>query len=185
MINLTQNQIEKIQFSEGIIYANYGELTEKLLAPTRGGGEFSVVENIRAIEYDGRRGENEMGLDIIESVMASLKVTTLGADQNTLALALCGATLTNNVLTGDTVGLIPSTKYLTNITMFAQLLDGTYKKITLYNALHKTGLTIGAKPKAEGEIPLEFKAHWNPLDTTDPLYKIEDITEFPEVETSI
>lgn len=184
MVNLTQSQINKIQIQEGIVYANYGELTEKLIAPTRGGGEFAITETIRDIEYDGRSGKTK-GLQVIDEMGASLKVTTIGADQETLILALCGGELAENVIKNSATGIIPTTKYLTNVTMFAQLVDGTYKKITLYNALHEGGLTFGAKPKAEGEIALEFNAHFNPLDVTDEIYKIEDITSFPEVEPSV
>ena len=180
MVNLTQNQINKVQFNEGIVYANYGETSEKLIAPTRGGGEFVVTETIRDIEYDGMPGKTK-GLQVVESIDATLKVTTLGVDQDTLILALSGATLANNVITNDEIGVVASAKYLTNVTMFCKLLDGTYKKITIYNAMHEGGLTLGAKPKGEAEIALEFNAHWNPLDFTDAIYQIEDVTNFPEV----
>lgn len=180
--NLTEEQIGKIQIAEGLIYVNYGEETEKLLAPTRGGGEFTVTEKVRDIEFDGRRGKTK-GLQVIEEMDASLKVTTLGADQDSLLLALAGGSESEDIIESGATGLIADTKYLTNITMFCQLIDGTYKKITLFNALHEGGLTLGAKPKAEGEIALEFNAHWDPTDITNLIYQIEDITVFPEVES--
>ena len=40
--NLTTKQIESIQIDEGVIFLNYGETDERLLAPTRGGGEFAA-----------------------------------------------------------------------------------------------------------------------------------------------
>ena len=41
--NLTTKQIESIQIDEGVIFLDYGETTERLLAPTRGGGEFAAT----------------------------------------------------------------------------------------------------------------------------------------------
>lgn len=177
--NLTQAQINKVQIDSGLIYANYGELTELLIAPTRGGGEFSVKPSVRDIEHDSKRGK-EKGLQVIESIEATLKVTTIGASQDQIALALLDSAESGDALTSGSVGIIASTKYLSNITMFAKLVDGTYKKITLYNALHEGAFTLGAKPKAEGEIALEFNAHWDPTNTSTLLYKVEDITAFPE-----
>ena len=60
--NLTQAQLNKVQIDSGLIYANYGELTEKLIAPTRGGGEFSVKPTVRDIEHDAKRGK-EKGIE--------------------------------------------------------------------------------------------------------------------------
>lgn len=177
--NLTQAQINKVQIDSGLIYANYGESNEELIAPTRGGGEFSVKPTVRDIEHDSKRGK-EKGLQVVESIEASLKVTTIGASQDTIAMALLDSTTSGDALVNGAVGVIPSTKYLTNVTMFAKLIDGTYKKITLYNALHEGAFTLGAKPKAEGEIALEFNAHFDPNNTSTLLYKVEDIAAFPE-----
>lgn len=51
--NLTTKQIESIQIDEGVIFLNYGETDERLLAPTRGGGEFAATVTVRDIEFDG------------------------------------------------------------------------------------------------------------------------------------
>ena len=55
--NLTTKQIESIQIDEGVIFLNYGESDERLLAPTRGGGEFAATVTVRDIEFDGRHGK--------------------------------------------------------------------------------------------------------------------------------
>ena len=36
--NLTTAQIESIQIDEGVVFLDYGETGERMLAPTRGGG---------------------------------------------------------------------------------------------------------------------------------------------------
>lgn len=183
MINLTSTQLENIQINEGIVYANYGELTEKLIAPTRGGGEFVVTEVYRDIEFDGRKGKTK-DMRAIEEINAMLKVTTLGVDQATIKLALTGSGTSGDAITSGNVGLIASAKYLTNVTMFAKTTKGEYKKITIYSALADNDFSLNAQPKAEGEIELEFSAHWDATDDTKLLYKIEDVTTFPETPVS-
>ena len=63
--NLTTKQIESIQIDEGVIFLNYGETDERLLAPTRGGGEFAATVTVRDIEFDGRHGKTT-GTQVIE-----------------------------------------------------------------------------------------------------------------------
>ena len=49
LVNLSSNDINKIQIDEGIVVVNYGETGEKILGPTRGGAEFTVTPSIRDI----------------------------------------------------------------------------------------------------------------------------------------
>lgn len=179
--NLTQNQIEKIQIDEGVIYLNYGETDEKLLAPTRGGGEFSATANVRDIEFDGRNGKTA-GMQAIEEQSATLKVVSLCMSQEEMALAIpnCAISGTGSkaVLTNPKTGVIPENAYLKNITMFARLFDGTFKKITLYKPMHEGGLTAKAVQKAEGELSFEFSAHYSINALDGELWKIEEISSF-------
>jgi len=291
MINLTQNQIDKIQIDEGLIYVNYGELDEYLLGPTRGGGEFVATQEIRDIEYDGKKGKTK-GLQVLGDIGAMLKITTLMCSQDALAMALPGAVTSNSVLqvetatvsgtvstagdakvivtaagvtgsplsfdvavalndtaaqaagkiktalglnaaliavydiggTGATVtltkkvagdndntlnilvtngtsvglatvtnsvntvkgavsviksanpGIIASSNYLKNVTMFAKLVDGTYKQISIYNAMQEGDFTFAAKPKAENEHALELIAHHDPTDSLADLYEIKEVS---------
>ncbi|OGO90488.1 MAG: hypothetical protein A2Y17_12300 [Clostridiales bacterium GWF2_38_85] len=157
---------------------NYGETNERLLAPTRGGGEFSVTNTIRDIEFDGRRGKTA-GMQVIEEQAAILKVVSLCMSQEELALAIPGCVVTGAgdeaVIENGDSGLIPESAYLKNVTMFAKLIGGKYKKITIYKAMHEGGLTAKASQKAEGELSLEFNAHFDPKDNTEKLYNIAEV----------
>lgn len=44
--NLTRQQIESIQVDESLIFLDYGQETERFLAPTRGGGEFAATVTV-------------------------------------------------------------------------------------------------------------------------------------------
>lgn len=182
--NLTQEAIDKIQIDEGLIFLNFGiQGEERLFAPTRGGGEFSVTNTVRDIEFDGRRGKS-MGMQVLEEQTASLKVTVINSSQENLALGIPGVdiktesgktTLTNS----DDGGLISPESYIKNVTMFARLTDNTYKKISIYNALHEGAFAFKATPKSENEHALEFLGHFNPKNTTEKIWRVEDIAAIP------
>ncbi len=180
--NLTKQQIENIQIDEGVVYINYGETDERLLAPTRGGGEFTVDVTTRDIEFDGRRGKTK-GMEVVEEQAAKLKVTSLCCSQQDIALAIPGCKVTKDTdgkittITNGDGGVIDDAAYLKNITMFARLINGLYKKITIYNVLHLGSFGLKAVQKAEGEIALELNAHFDPTQGDGQnIYKIEDVT---------
>ena len=178
MINLsiTQEQIEAIQIDYGIVYLDYGEIGEKLLGPTRGGGEFNVKASYRDIEFDGAKGKTK-GMKVVEDINATLGVTLIDTSIDVLELAMPFTVRIGNILTaaGASVGVIPGAAYRKNVTMFAKLISGLYKKITLYNALSEKDFSLAAKPKGESEVELELSAHWDATDDSSKLYQIEDV----------
>lgn len=176
ILPITEQQIEDIQIDYGLVYLNFGEVGETLLGPSRGGGKFDVKAKIRDIEFDGQKGKT-MGMQVVEDINAMLGVTLINTSIDVLELAMPFVTRTGDVLTcgSASIGIIPSAVYRKNITMFAKLISGLYKKITLYNALNEKDFSLAAKPKGEGEVGLEISAHWDPTDDTVNLYKIEDV----------
>lgn len=179
--NLTKQQIESIQVDESLIFLDYGEETERFLAPTRGGGEFAATVTVRDIEFDGRHGKTA-GTQVIEEQGASIKVTTLCMSQENLALAIPSCVVANDegkTIKNPKTGVIPLSAYLKNVTMFAKLISGKYKKITIYNPMHETGFTAKAVQKAEGELALEIIAHYPHTDLDGDLWKVEEISEMP------
>lgn len=190
--NLTKKEIEKIQLDEGVCILNYGKTTQRPLLPCRGGGEFSATATVRDIEFDGRNGKTA-GLQAIDEQAASLKVTVINMSQQNLALSIpfCrmydaqGNEITTDKLNAEPatlknpkMGIIPDNAYLENIVMFAKLLDGTYKKITINNPMHEGGLTAKATQKAEGELELELHAHYTIDDLDGDLWAVEETTAF-------
>lgn len=176
--NLTTQQIESIQIDEGVIILNYGEADEQYLAPTRGGGEFTASVTVRDIEFDGRHGKTA-GTQTIEEQNASLKVTTIGLTQENLARAIPNCTIeADGSISNPRTGVIPLSAYLKNVTMFARLISGAYKKITIYNAMHETGIGVKAVQKAEGELALEFHAHYPHTDLDGSLWNVAEADAF-------
>jgi hypothetical protein len=181
MAKLKKEQIENIQIDYGIVILNYGETTQERLGPTKGGAEFNATKNIREIEYDGSLGKT-MGMQVIDEINALLKFTILDTQLATLAKTMPQADYdeVTKIIKNNKGGVIPTSKYFKNITMFAKVAKGGYKKITLFNALNESDFVLSSAPKAEGEVALEFYAHWDPEEVTDDLYSIEDVAAIAE-----
>lgn len=174
---ITQQQLENIQIDYGMVYINFGTVGERRLGPTKGGGTFSATAIIRNIEFDGSKGKTK-GTQVVDDINAMLSIVNLDTSMDDLALAMPWATYAGSVITGKSanVGVIPDSAYLTNVTMFAKIVGGGYKKITLYNAMSENAFSLAATPKAEGTVSLEISAHWDATDDTADLFKVEDVS---------
>lgn len=181
-MKLTQKQRENIQIDYGLVYLNYGEAGQRRLAPTKGGGAVTVTPTYRDIEYDGSKGK-EKGMQVIDSVDAMMTVPLMDTSMENIAFSMPYATLTGDggatpykiTVKSSNIGILPDAAYLTNITLFAKVIGGGYKKITLFNPMNEGAFSLSAAPKAEGVINLEVHAHWDAEDDTVDLCEIEDI----------
>jgi len=182
-MSMTQAQKENIQIDYGILYTNFGETDSAKLSPVRGGGEFNVDVKIRDIDFDESFGKTK-GMQVVEEINATLKVTVLDTSIKTMSMAMPYATLAGagTVISPYTLtckstnlGIIADAAYLKNVTMFCKTLKGEYRKITLYNAMVEGKFGFKAVAKKEGEIELEFSGHWDGTDDTKDLYKIETV----------
>lgn len=182
--NLTTHQVEHIQFEEGLLFRDYGLPTQEVIAPTRGGGEFSAKVTVRDIDYDGKIAKAK-GMQVVEEQEATLKITTICSSQENLRRSLPNLDVTG---TSDTAkisnpkmrGVVTEDNYAENYTMFARLVGGQWKKITLNSAMNEADLNFKAVPKAENEHGLTIYAHCDPLDTQKDLWSIEEVPEAPE-----
>jgi len=91
---LTTEQIENIVIDTGVVYIDYGEVGERILAPVRGGNQFLVERTFKEIEYDGRKGKTK-GMRRIVEENAKLVVALMDLSMDNLALMLAGATYGN------------------------------------------------------------------------------------------
>ena len=182
MHNLETIQIESLLFDAMILYKDYGYPTQAMIGITRGGAEFVVTENVRQIEYDGRRGRT-MGMENVDQIDASLKVKTLEITQENMFESLGAAELNENgAISNTNGGVIPVGRYLHTLTGFGILnKSGVFKKVTLKNAAacNNGGLTLSTSDKNEAELEMTFNAAWNPLDITEKIYTIEDTNSAP------
>lgn len=175
-MNLTTEQIENIQIDYGLIFINYGEIGEKQLGPTRGGGTFTVEKSIRDIEFDGRRGKTK-GMQVLDELSAKLSTPLLDMSLDTLAMTMPYTTYADGKISAKSTnfGRLPTGAYLKNIALLARVVGGGYKLIKLYNAMSESDFSFTAAPKGEGVVQLEVYAHWDAEDDTKDLYDIVDV----------
>lgn len=175
LVRITQGDIEKIQIDEGIVAIDFGEETEKILGPTRGGVEFTATPSIRDIEYDGRKGKTK-GLQLKDGEDVSVKINSLCCSQENLKLAIPNADIENGTskkIEQGNFGIIQSSSYLKNVTIITKMLDGTYKVLKVKNAMHEGAFGFKAAPKAENEHNLEFLGHYDPIND-EKIWSVED-----------
>jgi len=182
LVNLVENDVNKIQIDEGIVVLNFGKTGQKVIGPTRGGATLTITPSVRDIEYDGRKGKTK-GLQVKDGEDASLTVTALCCSQEMLAMALPGATVgtgTDKAIKPSKFGLIPNNAYAENVAVVTTMIDGTFKILIINNPMHEGGFTFKSASKAENEHNLELQAHYDPynVDTFD-LYEIKESATNP------
>lgn len=171
---ITTEQLENIVIDAGVVYVNYGEEDQRLLAPTKGGNTFEVTAEIREIEADGQRGKTK-GLRRKIREEANLTVTLMDLNLDNLEIAFPGSTKGLNKLSAG--WKIKDTDYLKNVTLIGETLGGAYKKITIYNAMSDEDLAIALEEDNEGALEVNFSGHHVLCPTeTDVLWDIEDLT---------
>ena len=174
-MQLTTQQIENIMLDTGVVYVDYGEATERVLAPTRGGNSFVVEQDVRVIERDGALGK-EKGLRRVITENAMLTVRVMDMSITNLNMILRGSTATATKVTSTLTGTIADTEYLTNITWIGTDMEGKNKIIALYNAMSDNGLSADFTDKDEAVVEIQFAGHRDPTDTTAALYDIEEVS---------
>lgn len=181
LVNLSTDDIKKIQIDEGIVVINYGETDEKVLGPTRGGAEFVATPSIRDIEFDGRKGKSK-GLQVKDGEDVSLKISTLCCSLENLKLAIPGSKINSNnsSLTPGAFGVISNDSYLKNVAVVTKMLDNTFNILKVKNAMHEGALTYKGVSKSENEHSLEFLGHYDPTDSTEEcIWDVLTATENP------
>ena len=181
LVNLSTNDVNKIQIDEGIVVVNFGKSGERIIGPTRGGAEFTSTPSIRDIEFDGRKGKTK-GMQVKDGEDVTLKISTLCCSLENLKLAIPGATINSsaNTLTPGEFGVVNPSNYLDNVAVVTKLIDGTFTVIILNNPMHEGAFSYKGVSKSENEHSLEFIGHYDYTDSTEEcIWNIETFTTNP------
>lgn len=169
---------DRLLLDAGAFYKNFDmdTLAGALLGATRGGGEFSAVPDIRAIEVDGVKGSAK-GLNALDTWTVTLTANLLELSAESLALALTtGAVDTGSHADYDIVtaaNAIALGHYIDNIAWVGRL-SGSNKPVVIliYNALNTAGLTLTTADKDEAVVPVTFSANYDATDLDTPPFRI-------------
>ncbi|MEY2669787.1 MAG: hypothetical protein RLZZ577_103 [Bacteroidota bacterium] len=173
---VTTAQINNIMLDTGVVYIDYGQVGERVLAPTRGGSNFTVEQDVREIERDGALGK-EKGLRRVIKENAMLTVKFMDMSVANLNMMLRGSTLNSVTISSTETGTIASSEYFTNVTWIGTDMEGKNKVITLFNAMSDNGLKADFTDKDESVLEVVFSAHRDPTDSTPACYTIVEVED--------
>ncbi len=185
MAKFTAEQLANIQVDYGIVYVDFGESTQRVLGPTRGGATFEATQEVRDIEFDGQLGKTK-GMQVVDSINAVMKMTSLAISNKDLEVAMPYLTRSgedpNYTYTCESasIGAVANDNYFKNITLFAKKTGGKFVKVTLYNAMNEAPFSLAAVPKGEGTVNLEVFGHWA-VDSAESLDKLFEITHVDSI----
>ena len=181
----TSTTAENLLLDAGAFFINFDIDTDtfdsavtagKLLGATRGGGQFSAVPEVRAIEVDGVKGKAK-GLQTIDSwevkMSANVLEVTLEGLQKALAASEVDTTTNEDYDILKAKNSIELTDYIDNIT-FVGKKSGTAEPVIIqvYNALNTNGLTLQTEDKGEAVIAMEFDGHYDASALDNPPFAI-------------
>lgn len=176
---ITPETVKNMIFDAGAIYANYGEVDERLVGATSGGTTFTVEREVKEIEIDGARGKVKGARRII-SENASLSINLLEMSAANFKLALTAADMTDvmngEVKVADKIkprGKILDSDYLTNIALVTTV-SGTDQPcvVILKNALADDELELELEDQEEGKPEVVISAHYDPANLSEVPYEI-------------
>ena len=179
----TSNTAEKLVLDAGAFFVDFDIETDtfesavtagKLLGATRGGGQFSAIPAMRAIEIDGVKGAAK-GLQTIDSWEVKINANVLEITAEGLATALTSSDVEANAIYEKITArnYIDLTDYIDNITWVGYL-SGSDDPVVIqvFNALNSTGLTLQTQDANEAVINMEFMGHYDASDLDSPPFAI-------------
>lgn len=180
---ITSETVKNMLFDAGAVYANYGELDERLIGATSGGNSFTVERDVKVIEVDGTRGKTKGFRRIIEE-NASLTINLLEMSADNFKLALGAADVSDIKETIEGIetkvadkikprGVIQASDYLKNVALVTTV-SGTDQPcvVILYNVLSDDEFSLELEDREEGKPAITLSAHYDPANLTDPPYEI-------------
>lgn len=84
-------------YDAGVVFADYGLVTERILGMTRGGCEYELITGLKPIEADGLKGAT-MGMSRITKINCTLKVNILEQSPENLKLIMGCAAITDGAV---------------------------------------------------------------------------------------
>lgn len=173
--------IDPIVIDAGLVYKNWGELSEAMIGVTRGGNTFQVEPEYKDIQRDGARGK-EKHMKRLINLDANLVVNLMTLSKENIKDAVGCANVEGDIV--KTKLDVEETDYIDNITLIGEKLGGGYIRITIFNAFSDEGIEIAMEDREETVVEVTFAAHFDPeaSEVTDyeELFEIEHLATLPE-----
>lgn len=172
------HKAKDLLLGEGVLYYNYGEVSEAVIGATRGGTKLEIEWNKKEVDYDGSMGPTK-GMRRTERFVAKLVVNFLKLTYTNLAYGL-NVTVSDGSDQDGTYKKISfdttfaSTDVMTNITFKGYKADGTYCIIKLENAMNIDNIGLEFKEKDEVVSEMTYTGFYTYAAPTTPHLKIQE-----------
>jgi hypothetical protein len=167
-----------IMLGEGVLYYNYGEVSEAVIGATRGGTKLEIEWSKKEVEYDGAMGPTK-GMRRTNVLIAKLIVNFLKLTYTTLTYGL-NVTVSDGSDQDGTYKKIAfntswaDTDVMTNITFKGYKASGEYCIIKLSNALNIDNISLEFKEKDEVVSEMTYTGFYTYAAPTTPPVVIQE-----------
>jgi len=147
------DKAKDILLGEGVLYYNYGEVSQAVIGATRGGSKLNIDWTKRDVNFDGALGSTK-GMRRTDKLIASLVIKFLKFNYTMLQYGL-NVTVSDVTDQDGTFKKISfdtgfaSTDVMTNIAFKGYKADGTYCLIIIKNSLNIDNIGLEFKEKDE------------------------------------
>jgi len=167
-----------ILLGEGIVYKDYGEVSQAVIGATRGGSKLQIEKPIKVVAYDGAYGETKemrrTELYIIRLVINFLKLSYTNLAYG-LPITVTDGSDADGTYKKITFDLeIAAADVLTNITFKGKKMDGNTSLIKVLNALNINPISLEFKSKDEVVAEMTYTGFYFAATPTVPPLEIWD-----------
>lgn len=169
---------ENLLLDAGAIYKNLNETTFEgtLIGATQGGSTFAAIPNMRNIPVDGVKGEDIVGLTVVDFWKVTLSTAFLEISADTIKMALGASSIKSH---DDVYDAITGKNYIADIDYFDNIayvgkISGSARPVVIiiYKALNKDGMTLAVADSSEGKLPVVLTGNMDAGSVDAPPFKI-------------
>lgn len=178
----TNKTYKNLQLNAGMFVKSFNPevddiATAKILGATQGGGNFTAIPEMRAIELDGVRGV-AVGMQVIDSWEVKLTTTLKEMTAENFKLALASGKITK--ATGEEKydkitanNNLSDADYIDNVCWLGTLAGSSEPVcILVKNVLNTNGLNFTFEDKGDGSIEIELTGHYSADSLDSPPFTI-------------
>lgn len=167
---ITTETVKNFMVGAGAVYINFGEEDERLLGATSGGNSFSIEQDVREAEPDGRPGPVKGMRDIVE-VRPRLSVSLMEMSAQNFQMAIAGSTITPypdaTAATHDEITrsrqLNIDTDYIKNVALVGKVKGSEQPAVFMIeNGLQDENIELGTEDREEAVLEVTFTGHFDP-----------------------
>lgn len=177
---ITTETVKNFMVGAGAVFINFGLEDERILGATSGGNTFSIEQDVREAEPDGRPGPVKGMRDIVE-VRPRLSVSLMEMSAANFKMAIAGSEIRPypdpTAATHDEIfrnrQLNWDTDYIKNIALVGKIKGSEQPAVFMIeNGLQDENIELGTEDREEAVLEVTFTGHFDPANMDEEPWKI-------------